>query len=96
MSLSTNNQTEPIDFRSLSIEDSLTKLSASPTGLSVEDASNRLETYGYNEITEKKDNPLVKFLTYFWGPIPWMIEAAAILLAVIGHWEDFGTRRSLK
>jgi len=34
---------------------------------------------GYNEIAEKETNPLLKFLTYFWGPIPWMIEAAAAL-----------------
>src|ERR1700739_449473 len=28
-----------------------------------------------NEIEEKEPNPYLKFLTYFWGPIPWMIEA---------------------
>ncbi|MCW8809534.1 MAG: plasma-membrane proton-efflux P-type ATPase, partial [Ignavibacteriaceae bacterium] len=27
--------------------------------------------------------------SYFWGPIPWMIEVAAILSAIINHWEDF-------
>ncbi|MGE5130650.1 MAG: plasma-membrane proton-efflux P-type ATPase, partial [Sphingomonadaceae bacterium] len=26
----------------------------------------------------------------FWGPIPWMIETAAILSAVVQKWEDFG------
>jgi H+-transporting ATPase len=29
------------------------------------------------------------FLGYFWGPIPWMIEVAVILSAVVGHWPDF-------
>ena len=38
---------------------------------------------------EKKANPLLKLLTYFWGPIPWMIEAAVILSAVLRHWPDF-------
>ena len=38
---------------------------------------------------EKKPNPLLKFLTYFWGPMPWMIEAAVILSAVARHWPDF-------
>lgn len=28
-------------------------------------------------------------LTYFWGPIPWMIEAAVILSGVLRHWPDF-------
>ena len=30
------------------------------------------------------------FLTYFWGPIPWMIEAAVLLSAIARHWPDFG------
>ncbi|MBZ0199909.1 MAG: plasma-membrane proton-efflux P-type ATPase, partial [Ignavibacteriaceae bacterium] len=48
-----------------------------------------INEYGYNEISEKTVNPFLKFLSYFRGPIPWMIEAAAILSAVIHHWEDF-------
>jgi H+-transporting ATPase len=58
-------------------------------GLSDEDAAKRLKEFGYNQITEKKTSPFLKFLGYFWGPIPWMIEVAAILSAVIRHWEDF-------
>ncbi len=45
--------------------------------------------YGPNELEEKSLNPFLKFLTYFWGPIPWMIEAAVILSAVARHWPDF-------
>ncbi len=41
-----------------------------------------------NEIKEKKVN-IFKFLSYFWGPIPWMIEVAAVLSALIHHWDDF-------
>ncbi len=54
------------------------------------EAAKRLVQYGPNEIEEKKTNPLLKFLSYFWGPIPWMIEAAVILSAVVRHWPDFG------
>ena len=39
---------------------------------------------------KKKTNPLLKFLSYFWDPIPWMIEATVILSAVARHWPDFG------
>ena len=45
---------------------------------------------GYNDIPEEKKHPLRRFLGYFWGPIPWMIEIAALLSAAIQHWEDFG------
>jgi magnesium-transporting ATPase (P-type) len=31
---------------------------------------------------------LLKLLGYFWGPIPWMIEVAAVLSAMVGHWVD--------
>jgi H+-transporting ATPase len=33
---------------------------------------------------------VLKYLSYFWGPIPWMIEIAAVLSAVVQHWADFG------
>jgi H+-transporting ATPase len=59
-------------------------------GLSSFEAEKRLQQYGYNEIREEKVNPVLKFLGYFWGPIPWMIEIAAILSASVNHWEDFG------
>ena len=59
------------------------------TGLSSKEAENALQYFGTNEIPAKKVNPVRKFLSYFWGPIPWMIEAAAGLSVVIQHWEDF-------
>jgi H+-transporting ATPase len=71
------------------------KLSTGKTGLSSSEVEKRLIQYGPNEISEKKANPLLKFLGYFWGPIPWMIEAAVLMSAIIGHWEDFGIILSL-
>jgi H+-transporting ATPase len=59
------------------------------TGLSSEEVERALQYFGPNEIPEKKVNPVRKFLSYFWGPIPWMIEAAAGLSIAIQHWEDF-------
>ena len=67
----------------------LKKLEANQNGLSSSEAEKRLQQYGPNEIQEKKVNPLLKFLRYFWGPIPWMIEAAVIMSAVIQRWADF-------
>ena len=77
------------DLKKLSIEESFKKFSSSENGISDATASDRVKEYGYNEIAEKKVNPVLKFLSYFWGPIPWMIEVAAILSAIINHWEDF-------
>ena len=65
------------------------KLGTSPKGLSASEAQKRLEEYGDNAIAEKKINPLLKFLGYFWGPIPWMIEVAAVLSGIVRHWADF-------
>ncbi len=72
-----------------SVNELLQKLSSSENGISSQEAEKRLSQYGYNEISEKKISPLIKFLRYFWGPIPWMIEIAALLSAIIRHWEDF-------
>ena len=77
------------DLKSLPMPELQIKLGSSPDGLGQAEAQKRLAQYGPNEIEEKKDNPLLKFLSYFWGPIPWMIEAAVILSALARHWPDF-------
>ena len=77
------------DLKSLPVPEVEKRLSSSPDGLSQAEAVKRLARYGPNEIAEKKANPLLKLLTYFWGPIPWMIEAAVILSGVLRHWPDF-------
>jgi H+-transporting ATPase len=58
-------------------------------GLDDAEVGRRREKYGYNELTEKHESPIIKFLSYYWGPIPWMIEAAVILSAIVRHWADF-------
>ena len=66
------------------------KLDSDEGGISSSEAKERLDQYGFNEIEEKKVSPLRKFMGYFWGPIPWMIEIAAVLSLVVRHWADFG------
>ena len=75
-------------LKKVSLEELKSRLNADENGLSMDEAKKRLEQYGYNEISEKRLNPLLKFLSYFWGPIPWMIEVAAILSAVLGRRDD--------
>jgi len=73
----------------MSVEDIFEKLSSSQEGLSSAESEKRLRKYGFNEIEEEKVNLAKKFAGYFWGPIPWMIEAASIISAIISHWTDF-------
>jgi H+-transporting ATPase len=77
------------DLKTLAMPDLQVKLGSSPDGLTQAEAGKRLTQYGTNQIQEKQANPLLKFLTYFWGPIPWMIEGAVILSGVVRHWPDF-------
>ncbi len=78
------------DLKSLPLPEVEKKLGSSPDGLTQAEAEKRLTQYGPNEIEEKKTNELLKFLSYFWGPIPWMIEVAVVLSAADRHWPDFG------
>jgi H+-transporting ATPase len=80
---------EEVNPKEVNPKELLKKLGSSPEGLTQAEAEKRLAQYGPNQIEEKKINFLLKFLSYFWGPIPWMIEAAVILSAVVQHWLDF-------
>ena len=77
------------ELKTLPIPEVEKRLGSSPNGLTQAEAAKRLTQYGPNEIEEEKTNVLLKFLSYFWGPIPWMIEAAVILSGVVRHWPDF-------
>lgn len=78
------------ELQTLPMSELLNRLGSSQNGLSKAEAQNRLAQYGYNELAEKKVNPFLKFLSYFWGPIPGMIAVAAVLSGVLRHWPDLG------
>ena len=59
-------------------------------GLSGGEAAARLERYGANALAAKGHSVVLEFLSHFWAPIPWMIEAAVVLTAVTARWADFG------
>ncbi len=86
--MSVTNLTEEV-VRDTTATELLSQLETGSQGLSAEEATRRLEQFGPNTLEEKKENLLLKFLSYFWGPIPWMIEVAAILSGVLGEWQDF-------
>ena len=78
------------DYGGQAAQDTASQLQVDPaTGLTAGEAQARLQRYGYNEIEEKEEPLWHRVFRRFWGPIPWMIEVAAILSAVVGKWDDF-------
>jgi len=77
------------DLQTIALPELEKRLGSSPQGLGQAEAEKRLQQYGPNEIEERRANPLLAFLKYFWGPIPWMIEVAVVLSAAVRHWADF-------
>jgi len=82
------NTLESQDAENLSPEEAFERLNSGREGLTPEEAKSRLAQVGLNTIVEQKKSPLLKLLGYFWGPIPWMIEAAAVLSLIVRHWSD--------
>jgi H+-transporting ATPase len=79
-----------INYKTIDVPELLNELKSDKiSGLSESEAKQRLEKYGFNEIPEKEETFLQRVFRRFWGPIPWMIEIAAILSAVVQKWEDF-------
>ena len=58
-------------------------------GLTKEEVEKRRVEFGFNEIQEKTESSVHRLLKKLWGPIPWMIEVAAILSIVLADWVDF-------
>lgn len=59
-------------------------------GLTSSEAEDRLKRFGPNALPENKTNPLLKILSYFRGPIAYLIEASCIVAAIVADWLDFG------
>ncbi|MGD8426467.1 MAG: plasma-membrane proton-efflux P-type ATPase [Balneolaceae bacterium] len=78
------------EYKGSPVNETLTQLEVERNkGLSEQEVEKRREQFGFNEIEEKEEALWHRLLRRFWGPIPWMIEVAAILSAVVEKWDDF-------
>jgi len=57
-------------------------------GLTADRVRERQQRFGRNEIEAREEPLWHRVFRRFWGPIPWMIEIAAVLSAVVRKWED--------
>jgi magnesium-transporting ATPase (P-type) len=79
----------PVKCYRLSIEDVLKIFESTFNGISAEEASRRLEKYGYNEVEiKKKKSPLLLFLKQFQNLLIYILLVSAIITAFLKHWID--------
>ena len=84
------------DIASLSVSATLSALDVNPEkGLSSAAVVNRLKEYGYNEVVERKDYPVLMFLGKFWGVSAWMLELIMILSLILGKYSDLAVVSAL-
>ena len=55
-------------------------------GLETQEIQKRIAKYGYNEVPEKRVSFLTRLGKRFWGIVPWMLEATAIVTLVLGKY----------
>jgi len=78
------------NFDHTSVAETLKKLGVDATqGLTSAEATARLASYGANALAEKKKSEFGVLLGFLWGPIPWMIELAAIMALCVHDYGDF-------
>ncbi len=64
-------------------------INSSPAGLSSTDAQQRLDANGPNVLPQKADKSLLmRFLAHFKDVLIYILLAAAVITAVMGHWVD--------
>ncbi|OVA16055.1 Cation-transporting P-type ATPase [Macleaya cordata] len=91
-----NFNRDAIDLERLPLEEVFEQLRTSRGGLSSEDAEARLQIFGPNKLEEKPENKFLKFLSFMWNPLSWVMEAAAVMAIALANgggegpdWQDF-------
>lgn len=82
-------QTKELDFKNIKADEAV-KLLASDLekGLPSNEVENRLREFGFNEIPEKKSNPVIGFVKKFWGLTAWMLEIIIVISFFLQRYAD--------
>lgn len=75
--------------KTVNIEEEYKRLGSRPEGLTSDEAHEKLEQFGRNELPKKKTNFVLKYLMYFWSPLAWAMEIAAIVSICLVDYLDF-------
>jgi H+-transporting ATPase len=78
------------EYRETSVKEAIRLLDTSPNGLTESEAQKRIDRFGRNEVVEREKNPVLDFLSRYWGPMPWLLELAMILSYILGHYLEVG------
>jgi len=74
------------EYKDTPIEETLKLLETTTNGLSESEANDRLRIFGFNEVAEKKENPVFALLKRYWEPMSWLLELAITLSCLLGHY----------
>ncbi|TKY61168.1 ATPase 10 [Spatholobus suberectus] len=80
-----NFNREGIDLERIPLEEVFEQLRTSRRGLSSDDAEARIQIFGPNKLEEKKENKILKFLSFMWNPLSWVMEAAALMAIILAN-----------
>ncbi len=80
---------KPPGIATASVHDTLAALNVNPDkGLTHAEVEALRKGHGFNEVTETKRHPVLRFLGKFWGLSAWMLEVIMILSAALGKYSD--------
>ncbi|CAI0526877.1 unnamed protein product [Linum tenue] len=79
---------ETVDLENIPVEEVFEKLNCTKDGLTGDEVQQRLQVFGYNKLEEKHESKVLKFLSFMWNPLSWVMEAAAIMAIALAHGDD--------
>ncbi|MEM2850678.1 MAG: plasma-membrane proton-efflux P-type ATPase [Candidatus Bathyarchaeia archaeon] len=74
------------EYEQISVDEAIKLLGTSLQGLTDSEAKKRIEIIGYNEVVEKRKNPILDFLSHYWGPMPWLLELTITISYILGRY----------